>query len=477
MLSAAMTATPAPSVDTYLTDVTYPDHFHREIMPVWLCSALEALGHRPPDINRAYTWLDLGCGAGLNTVLAAATNPLGQFIGLDINPEAIRRAQDLADAAGLRNVRFICQGFDEALQAPDGLQACDFVVSHGVYSWISPSQRSAMRQLIDRVLAPGGVCYLGYMSQPGSASMAAAQKLLYLSAQGLPGNSTERARQGLQLLQQLAASGAGYFQEQPRAAQEIQRLADMDPAYVAHEMLNPHWESLHVADVIGDMQPLDCTYVGSATLLENIDAASLPAHSQPLLLGLQRSGASAALQETFKDLVRNQNQRRDLFQRQHPQGIHLSEDAHRQRLLAQRVCLLPQAPDLAREQPGELVLETRIGPVRIPMSQIQPLLMALQTGPQSYAALAELPLYRRQPGLISQMLQLLAWAGWIQFLRPNLELTPAAPPTQLNQALASRPVGQAGRLLAASASGSAVGVLASWSAEQRQRLHWLGAAA
>ena len=89
---------PAAHLDGYVTDVAYPDYFHRELMPVWLCSALQALGRRTPDLQQPYTWLELGCGTGISTVIAAATNPQGQFIGLDLNPDAIAQAQALAQA-------------------------------------------------------------------------------------------------------------------------------------------------------------------------------------------------------------------------------------------------------------------------------------------------------------------------------------------------------------------------------------------
>src|SRR5690554_5314739 len=87
----------------YITAVAYPDHFHREIMPVWLVSTLEALGRRPPDISKPYVWLDLGCGTGISTLIAAATNPNGRFIGVDFNAEEIAQARQMAERAGVDN--------------------------------------------------------------------------------------------------------------------------------------------------------------------------------------------------------------------------------------------------------------------------------------------------------------------------------------------------------------------------------------
>lgn len=479
-MSTSTPDTPALAVHGYRTDSAYPDYFHREIMPLWLRSALQALGRRAPDLYQPFTWLELGCGTGVSAVIAAATHPQGRFIGVDINAAAIAQAQALAKAAGLRNVQFICASFDEALNnSAHALPACDFIVSHGVYSWVSPGNRRVMQQLVQRLLQPGGVLYVAYMSQPGSASMAAAQKLAQLYARSQAADTIAQTHQALDLLQRTAQAGTGYFAEHARMGSAVDQLARMDERYVAHEFLNTHWDSLHVADVIADMQALDCDFIGSATLLENVDSASLPASAQPLFQELLRQGSHCALLETFKDIARNQNQRRDLYQRQHPQGNTLNEQSHRQQLLAQHVCLLPHAPDLQTPLGPHLTLDTRIGPVEMPMAHMQPLLQALQQGPCTYAQLLSIPLYGRQPGLVSQLLQLLCWVGWLQFLHVQ---TPGADDLRrtaaLNQALAQHPCGQPPQIyVAAAAAGTAIPAPSSQlSAQQRQRLSWLGMA-
>ena len=80
-------------IPAYLADVPYPGHFFRETLPVWMTSLLTALGRRTPDLSQPYTWLELGCGTGLGAAVAAATNPLGRFVGVDLNDEAIAQAR------------------------------------------------------------------------------------------------------------------------------------------------------------------------------------------------------------------------------------------------------------------------------------------------------------------------------------------------------------------------------------------------
>ncbi len=473
----------------YITDVAYPRHFHRETMPVWMASVLTALGRRIPDPTRPYTWLELGCGSGLGTLVAAATNPLGRFIGIDINAAAIEQANALAESTGICNAGFHCLDFDQVIAAADErIPRCDFLVMHGVYSWIDTAARAAIQGIAARKLKPGGVLYVSYLSHPGSASFAAARSLMRMATQNLPGSSTDRVRSGLSLLQRMADAGAGYFQEHPRTLQDDRALDEVNAAFLAHEYLNEHWDVLHVADVMADFANADCEYAGSAIPHENIDAASLPPGMLALLEELRRGGADAAAVETFKDLARYQTQRCDLYQRRHPDGNLLPDDAHHAAQRAQRVCLLPAAPaapvstsvSTSVSTGGTLTLESRIGPVKLPMADVAPLLAALQDGPRSHAELAALPVYAEQPAFVGQALQMLAWAGWLQFLRPDHVPDDAAAAAtreiaqRLNAALARQDPPFNGSILAAAAIGSAIPAPRGKTGDVR-RLQWLAA--
>lgn len=459
-----MTPFSSPARPDYLTAVAYPDHFHREIMPVWLAGALEALGRRAPDLGQPHVWLDLGCGTGVSTLIAAATNPGGRFIGVDVNAEEIAQARDMAEQAGVGNVAFVHASFDRLLDDPAvDLPDCDFIVAHGVYSWIGADMRQAVHDVVRRKLRPGGVFYVSYITHPGAASFSAAQRMLRLAAEGTAGAAREQVRAGVAWLKRMADGGAGYFSEHASARREVASLDAMDASYLAHEFLNPTWQAFHVSDVIGAMGEADCDYAGSANLLENVDALSLPEKMMPVMADMHRAGWDVARLETARDIARNQNQRRDIYQKRSAQGGALAADAHRQALLRQRVALLPQAPsrEELRSKSGhaDLSFDTRIGPVRIAGAYVAPLLLALQDGPLSYADLAALPEYRQRPGMISQLLQALAWMGWVHFLRPGAaDAGAASVSARLAQVLEARRRGNAAMsgILPAPAIGSAV---------------------
>jgi arsenite methyltransferase len=96
--------------------------------------------------------LDIGCGAGIDSILAAhRTGPTGRVIALDFLPEMLERTAHAAREAGLDNVETL-EGEMEAIPLPD--DSVDHIVSNGVIN-LSPRKTRVLAECA-RVLRPGG---------------------------------------------------------------------------------------------------------------------------------------------------------------------------------------------------------------------------------------------------------------------------------------------------------------------------------
>lgn len=393
-----------------MLDVPYPAHFHKEIQPVWLSSLVGFLGAVVPDITTPYSYCELGCGVGINLLIAAATNPQGQFVGVDFNEKHLAIARSAAQSIGLKNIRFIQEDF--AGFAKSNNLFFDFIVTHGVWSWVSPLQQQSVMRVVAKSLKPKGLFYLHYMCHPGATRMIPVQKLLNELAHQLSGTSEQNVQAGIDLLGRL--DEVGVFWDQPALSANVQALKQKNASYLAHDFLNDHWRPQHSVDVHRLVAQADVVYLGSADAFENLDNLSIPGGVQPLLANL----SSPVLREVVKDLSRNQHQRRDLFQRN---PVRLSTQEHLECVAAMRFRLLPGAP-----RSGGLSFATPIGEIQGPEEVFSPLLERLAECPTSFDELSRLPVFSGKPGLLSQSLQMLMWRGCVHPLREGEQPDPDA---------------------------------------------------
>ena len=98
--------------------------------------------------------LDLGCGAGLDSLIAARrVGPAGRVIGIDFSDSMLTRAGRAAAALGI-NVTF-CRGDAEHLPLETG--SVDVALVNGIFN-LNPARTEIFRELA-RVVRPGGAVY------------------------------------------------------------------------------------------------------------------------------------------------------------------------------------------------------------------------------------------------------------------------------------------------------------------------------
>lgn len=103
-------------------------------------------------IEEGMTVVDLGCGSGIDVILAAhQVGPGGRAIGVDLLPEMIERAEALAAEAGLDNTEFLRTEMED-LPLPD--DSVDVVSSNGAINL--SARKSRVLAEAHRVLRPGG---------------------------------------------------------------------------------------------------------------------------------------------------------------------------------------------------------------------------------------------------------------------------------------------------------------------------------
>ena len=108
--------------------------------------------HRIAALAAGATVVDIGCGTGMDLLLAArAVGPNGRAIGVDMTPSMAERARTAARTIGATQVEV---RIGDALDLPVESESADFVISNGVLN-LTPDKRRAFSE-VARILRPGG---------------------------------------------------------------------------------------------------------------------------------------------------------------------------------------------------------------------------------------------------------------------------------------------------------------------------------
>jgi SAM-dependent methyltransferase len=424
----------------YNIEQGYTYGVYRELAPDWMDVCAMLAGYVAPSeaAQDNLRYLELGCGQGFGLCLIASAYPSIEFVGVDFSPEHIAHARGLASAAGLTNVSFVEADFLDLARAwPLELGRFDYVVLHGIYSWVPAELRQAIVACLAEALVSGGLAYLSYNSMPGWAVM---QPFQHIAARMHAKSAAPGAQvlgNAVSLFQKLKAGNAALFDALPGLSARVDGLKDLSPNYLVQEYLHSNWTPMWFSEVADEMRGAKLDFVASATLPENLLPAMLP---EPVRAVVGEVADPLAQQDVI-DCAINQSFRRDLLARGRRKRFQASPGAAE---------LLVHA--LARPAGETVAVKTSFGEFTLRQQIYAPLFDALESGPKR---IAELLAVSKEQSNVLQALILLAHGGHVAVLKDEARDFAAA--QAFNRACAAAVLtGAPYNYLAAPAIGSAL---------------------
>ncbi|WP_167784807.1 class I SAM-dependent methyltransferase [Ramlibacter rhizophilus] len=293
----------------YVADMTYSYGYYHELSPPFIRFFLLMNGLANASGSGPYTYCELGFGQGVSCNLHAAANPRGRFFGTDFNPEHAVFAQSLAAEARLE-ASWWARSFEDMLDAE--LPPLDFVVLHGVWSWIDNAARHAVVEFLRRHLKVGGAVFISYNVLPGWSAEKPLRDLLWMHtdlASGPAEPTAGKIREALQFAERLRQGKAAFFERNGPAAQMLDDMLRDDLHVVAHEYFNRSWHLTYFPELA---QALDGAGLSFACSLHRSDLTGEVFHRAQ---SFQLSQLPLVLRQAAHDFILNRRFRRDVFVR------------------------------------------------------------------------------------------------------------------------------------------------------------------
>ena len=169
-------------------EVPYVGHAYNFTHPDRLSVVGALFGMRPAPVETCRV-LELGCGDGANLLPMAYTLPGGRFYGVDLAARPVEQGNAYAAELGLSNLKLEAM---DILDFPADAGEFDYIIAHGIFSWVPAVVREKMFAICQAHLAPQGIAYLSYKTYPGSYVSGTIHEMMRYQAHRRPGMSEEQ---------------------------------------------------------------------------------------------------------------------------------------------------------------------------------------------------------------------------------------------------------------------------------------------
>lgn len=249
--------------------------------------------------------LELGCGTGANMLAMAQIFPDAEFVGIDASKTQISEGQEALAATNITNLRLIAADFSKL---EEDLGKFDYIVTHGIFSWVPQEVKDAILRISSENLKPNGIAYVSYNCLPGWRMRGALRDMMIMHTRGIPG-ILEKVAQARALIKFLAES---CVQETPYGKylhQQLEIINTADDAYIAHEFLESDNDPLYFSDFLKAAAKYNLGYLGDADPTTMI-SDNLPG---PAAETLKFLNLNLLASEQYLDFVRNRTFRSTLL--------------------------------------------------------------------------------------------------------------------------------------------------------------------
>lgn len=296
-----------PESSTTYDDIPYECGAFWETHPDHLAVVARLHGLEPPPVETARV-LEIACASGGNLIPMAAELPRARLVGIDLSRRQIEDGKALVERLGIGNVELHAMAVEDL-----GAQLGDFdyIIAHGLYSWVPAAVRDRVLSACAARLSTGGVAFVSYNVLPGWRSKLSLRDWMLYDLEGVEG-PRERIARARALLGRVRADLPDDSAHAQTFRLEAERLEGRQDWYLYHE----HLESIN--EPLYHHQFVEHAKTHGLTFLADARALAWPSAQPPSMsASLDRlAGADPARREQHLDFLLDRVFRRSLLVRE-----------------------------------------------------------------------------------------------------------------------------------------------------------------
>lgn len=301
---------PGEGKGTSYDEIPYPGSAVTTTHPAHVGAIARLFGMAPARPERCRV-LELGCGDGANLLPMAHGLPGSEFVGIDLSRKQVDTARVVGREVGLANVRLEAMDIRDApgLDGP-----FDYIVCHGVFSWVPAEVREAILDCCRRLLAPQGVAFVSYNALPGWRMRGIVRDLMLFHARHFT-EAHERATQARAIVNFAEEASGLIAQSSGRAspfheyiAAERKLVESRPDYYLLHEFLEDENQAYYLHEFAEMLSGFGLQYLADASFSTML-TMNLPERAGKTI---EEISADHLAVEQYRDFVTNRMFRQTL---------------------------------------------------------------------------------------------------------------------------------------------------------------------
>lgn len=266
MIEDIMTANTNDVQQTIYSELGYKSMPFPYTTPATLEAYAALVGISAPNPKTARV-LELGATYGGNIISQALFNPDATFVGIELSQEQVEKGNEVIANAGLTNVSLIQS---DIASIGSEIGTFDYIIAHGVYSWVDDGVKEALLRLINEHLAEDGIAYVSYNTYPGWHTMEEVRQLMMFSNRDKTQfNHKEKVLHGKTIGSIVGSQILKYDNLKERNSKFLGALRSVmqkDEYYVGHDHLEPNNDPVYFYQFNDHLEAHNLAYLCDADL-------------------------------------------------------------------------------------------------------------------------------------------------------------------------------------------------------------------
>ena len=283
----------------------YPSRPYSQTHPRHLATIATLFGIQPKLVSDCRV-LEIGCSDGSNLIPMACEFPNSQFVGVDLSSRQIKNAKQTVETLKLKNIDL---RYCNILDVDDSFGKYDYIIAHGIYSWVPDDVQKHLLKLCKHRLNNQGIAYISYNTYPGWKMRGLLRDMMLYHANNFEDTPSKitQAKALINFLSETVPVENNAYGTLLR--NELKNMKNWDDNYFLHESLEEVNDPVYFYQFIEKAKQQGLQYLAESEV-HNMITGNFDARVKETL---DKIGTNIIQREQYMDFIRNRMFRQTLL--------------------------------------------------------------------------------------------------------------------------------------------------------------------